>query len=395
MRNRGESCTWLGDHTRSPSSFRSRECTSTGAARRTDHTVGLVAKRMARASASTFPGAAGSVSRVVLLAPGRSGSTLLQSAFLSSCDVLTFFEPCHHGAGGGGDVLHGKCVRHIKRFLSCDLPKKNGRWDPPSIRPWLQHPYNAANTSCTRPPFASAEKMQAVCHSARLVLVKEIRLVGKLQQLAATLTRHYLQQHPRPPARSVAIVHLVRDPRPTLASQRRLHWWKFGNTSLQSKQQLAHEMARVAKHLCRGILADVTAGERLQRNEASLIRYVPVRFEELATNLAATTERLYGALGLLPVPHTTQEWIQRTLSGQCAHGDAASANNESTLEKFEYSTCRSKTAPSRGAHGRWKHDLSRLEKRAIARGCATAMARLGYGAQAQGGTTRRQDVRSL
>jgi hypothetical protein len=345
----------------------------------------------ASSSTTSIASTAAPVSRIVLLAPGRSGSTLLQSAFLASCNVLTFFEPCHHGAGSHqGDIVRGRCVQHVERFLDCNLPhSSSGRWDPPKIRTWFQHPYKAANTSCARAPFATVQEAHLACRSALVVLVKEIRLVGQLSRLAASLAAKSSPAHSdhsqtgRPwKPRTTAIVHLVRDPRATLASQRRLHWWRFGNISQQTRRQRAREMERVAKPLCRGMLADSLAGERLRKDAHSAIRYVAVSFEELTSDLSATIERIYSELGLLPTPGSTHDWIQRTLSGQCAHGDGALSDghiNASTLEKFEYSTCRSKQFPSSGRrNARWKHALSRLEKRAIVQHCAQAMARLGY-----------------
>lgn len=311
-------------------------------------------------------------SSILLLAPGRSGSTLLQSAFLSSCDVLTFFEPCRH-APGGGDVHRKRCVPQALRFLECRLPQHQSRWDPPELRGWLRHPYNDANTSCAAPaPFATVEAARLACRAAPVVLVKEIRLVGQIENIAAALQRRR-RSSSRSGARAgaTAIVHLVRDPRPMLLSQRRLGWWNFANITGRRR---AAEMERVAKRLCGGMAADADAGQRLQR--AGRIRYVPVRFEELASDLAATTARLYGALGL-PLPGSTRDWLNRTLRGQCAHGDAASANGTAGRQRFEYSTCRAR--PSLG-RPRWKKELSTREKRIIGRQCAAAMRAFGYGA---------------
>ena len=116
---------------------------------------------------------------ILLLAPGRSGSTLLQSAFLASCDVLTFFEPCRYGPSDGEALHRQRCVPHVLRFLECRLPQLRSRWDPPALRGWLQHPYNEANTSCVAAsPFAmvgDAQKVKAIgvtgaVHRAKLAV---------------------------------------------------------------------------------------------------------------------------------------------------------------------------------------------------------------------------------
>ena len=323
--------------------------------------------RRARApsmSSHSFP-----VRRAVVLAPGRSGSTLLQSVFLANCDALTFFEPCRHSPDG--DVRKDKCVAQVLRYLSCDLPQANGDWDPPAIRGWLRHPYNDANTSCVQPPLRSVAKTRLACQRVQLLLVKEIRLVGELARLAAALT------FTQPNTGSTAIIHLVRDPRPMLASQKRLRWWGFGEMTSRRRRL---EMERVAKRTCEGMVADAAVGDALQR--AGKIRYFLVRFEELTADLESTTLRLYAQLGL-PLPHTTVEWMNRTLGGHCAHGSAedASANASIADKQFEYSTCRQKRARrSREARSsaRWKHLLTMHEKRAINTHCAGAFARFGY-----------------
>ena len=301
------------------------------------------------------------------MAPGRSGSTLLQSAFLASCDVLTFFEPCFH-APGGGAVFRKRCVPQALRFIDCRLPQRKSRWDPPALRGWLKHPYNDANTTCAAPaPFATVAEAKLACNAAPVVLVKEIRLVGQMSRIAWVIERR-LQQNRTTRVSATAVVHLVRDPRPMLASQRRLGWWNFANVSGRRQN---HEMQRVARRLCTGMVADAAVGEDLQR--AGRIRYIRVRFEDLAADLAATTQRLYDALGL-PLPPSTRDWIHRTLRGQCAHGNATDANGTVGRQRFEYSTCRSKPSGQK----RWKQDLSTREQRIIGRECKDAMSAFGY-----------------
>ena len=306
------------------------------------------------------------VRRVVILAPGRSGSTLLQSAFLSHCDSLTFFEPCRHSPLG--DVRREKCVAQVLRFLDCDLPRRNGDWDPPSIRGWLRHPYNDANTTCAQPPLRSVAQTADRCRTAQLVLVKEIRLVGQLALLADAL-----QRRGRGAALSTAIVHLVRDPRAMLASQKRLHWWSLEDSL--PHRQTAHELERVAAKTCHGMIADADAGESLQR--AGRLRYIMVRFEELSSDLKATTARVYGQLGLSVAP-ATQTWLQRTMGGQCNHAHVRTTNmTTNETDTYEYSTCRTKTARRRRGL-RWKHALTAWQKSGLMRSCAGALTRFGY-----------------
>lgn len=313
--------------------------------------------------------------RVVLVAPGRSGSTLLQSAILASCDSLTFFEPCLYSRRG--DVRSAKCVAQVLRFLECRLPVSgDDMWDPPNLRGWLQHPYKDANSSCAPPPFFSVAQTKLACETARLVLVKEIRLVGQLSQLAGVLTRRQIawQRAARGMPSTTAVVHLVRDPRLVLASQRRLHWFRFQNTTAKrAKRAAAMEMRRVARRLCQGMVADARAG--LQMRHHGGVRYIPVHYEALVSNLHATTARLYGELGV-PLPRETMDWLNRTMQGHCSHS-VASGNDSASRKEYEYSTCRKadQMAPRRS---RWKSKMPTHEQRALLMECRDALGWFGY-----------------
>lgn len=293
--------------------------------------------------------------RVVVIAPGRSGSTLLQTAFLARCDALTFFEPCRHSSTGA--LRHKLCADFVARFLECDLPKDGSSWKPQPLRSWLQHPYLEANTSCTLPPFSSVAATRAACRKARLLLVKEIRLVGQLSTLAAALRRL------RGGAKGTVVLQLVRDPRPMLSSQKRLGWWSFGDGPKEGQHR---EIERVAKHTCDGMVADAKAGAALARSGEFL--FISLRFEELTRHIPATTRQLYARLGL-DLPQSTAEWLTRTVRGQCAHID-----NSSETEKYEYSTCRKMNS----RRSIWGAGLSLRERRAVTQRCAAAMQHFGY-----------------
>ena len=287
---------------------------------------------------------------VVVVAPGRSGSTLLQTIFLTACDSLTFFEPCRHIPSG--DVRKQQCADQVLRFLKCDLPSRNGKWNPPNLRGWLLHPYKEANTSCPTPPFRSLNKLAPICKAAKLVLVKEIRLVGQLSLLASTLRQGGVG--------SLTVIHLVRDPRPMLASQIKLRWWNL----LKGGRR---ELERVARRTCTGMESDAAAGAALHSRDG--LRYVPVRFEDLVANTSQVTQQLYSALEM-PVPPSTRAWLHKTLRGECVAANSS--------EQLEYATCRNTSVRRHAKRHSWKHSLSRRQKRIITQQCSGAMRRFGY-----------------
>ena len=68
-----------------------------------------------KARAAPAPSAADGAQRhIVLTAPGRSGSTLLQSFFLADCEAVTFFEPCRFTPEVGGEESL------VRERCSCD-----------------------------------------------------------------------------------------------------------------------------------------------------------------------------------------------------------------------------------------------------------------------------------
>jgi len=196
------------------------------------------------------------------------------------------------------------------------------------------------------------DKLAPSCKAAKLVLVKEIRLVGQLSLLASTLRQGGVH--------SLTVIHLVRDPRPMLASQIKLRWWNLHKGGRR-------ELERVARRTCTGMELDAAAGAALHSRDG--LRYVPVRFEDLIANTTQVTRQLYGALEM-PVPPSTEAWLHKTLRGECAAANSS--------EQFEYATCRNTSVRRRAKRHSWKHSLSHRQKRIITKQCSGAMRQFGY-----------------
>jgi hypothetical protein len=295
--------------------------------------------------------------RVVILAAGRSGSTLLQSAFLAACNTITFFEPCRHSPSG--DVRKAQCVDHVLRFLNCRMPMKRGRWDPPLIRGWMQHPYREANTSCKPPPFHSVKRTRQRCRLSPFRLVKEIRLVGELALLASALQRDAMRRS-APPA---AIIHLVRDPRALLASFKKLSWWELNKGGQDA-------FGKVAGTICRGMLLDAAAGAAL--NASGNVLYLQVRFEELVAHMPDVIDKLYTDLGW-PHSRSVDTLVSRVVRGECRQVGELGSHTPNP----EYGTCRNATV-RRLVNRRWVHELTPAEQKATERLCGDALDHFRY-----------------
>ena len=300
---------------------------------------------------------------VVIIAAGRTGSTLLQSAFLAACNAITFFEPCRHSPLG--DVRHVHCVDQVLNFINCRLPMKQDRWNPPSLRTWLQHPYRVANlTSCSAPPFYSVKRTRKRCRSSPFRVVKEIRLVGELALLASALRRDSSREAALPSA----IIHLVRDPRALLASFKKLNWWEM------QKGRLA-DFKRIARGVCSGMVADADAGAAL--NSTRGVLYLRVRFEDLVWSMREVVSNLYTNLGW-PRPQSVDKLVQRVVRGDCKHRQIGEGN---VTAMNDYDTCRNSTA-RKAVNRRWLRDLSLQEKRAAWQICGGALRRFRYATSA-------------
>ena len=139
-------------------------------------------------------------------------------------------------------------------------------------------------------PFRSVDRLAQVCSAAKLLLVKEIRLVGQLSLLASTLQKGGI--------RGLTIVHLVRDPRPMLASQIKLHWWGLQ----QGSRKMARELEALARRTCNGMESDAAAGAALHGQGD--LTYLPVRFEDLVASARLRRSPGSPALGSLQRPLT-------------------------------------------------------------------------------------------
>ena len=328
-----------------------------------------------KARAAPAPSAGGGAQRhIVLTAPGRSGSTLLQSFFLADCEAVTFFEPCRFTPEVGGEesLVRERCIAQVRRFLACDLPAAEGpagaqRWDPPELKGWLRHPYRASNASCAlNASLASVNETRRACRAAPLVLVKEIRLVGQLRALASAWPAGDAS------AAALSVVHLVRDPRSMLASQKKLGWWRLREGTPAARLK---NLEYIANRTCVGMLADADAGAELAKQRGAAA-YVRVRFEDLLADIKGAAAALSRQLGL-PVAPAAAEWLERFTQGDC---DSHTPRPGMTPEQaYQYGTCRDPVAAQRAVAGKsWKHGLNPREKRTILARCDGVLRRFGY-----------------
>ena len=178
------------------------------------------------------------------------------------------------------------------------------------------------------------------------MLVKEIRLVGQLRALASAWPAGDAS------AAALSVVHLVRDPRSMLASQKKLGWWRLREGTPAARLK---NLEYIANRTCVGMLADADAGAELAKQRGAAA-YVRVRFEDLLADIKGAAAALSRQLGL-PVAPAAAEWLERFTQGDC---DSHTPRPGMTPEQaYQYGTCRDPTAAQRAVAGKsWKHALN-------------------------------------
>ncbi|KAL1472175.1 hypothetical protein MTO96_039483 [Rhipicephalus appendiculatus] len=190
---------------------------------------------------------------------------------------------------------------------------------------------------------------RSVCYDADVVTKVCSRApvhVMKVTRLHMAHVRDWLLSNPDI-ARSVKIVHLVRDPRGILASRRVLNWCSVSKSC-------AHQ-----DRLCSELRADLDAFKDLQRTfPNSTYR---VRYEDMSLDSKKEALKLFAALGL---NYTTS--VSRFLDTHTKPRKATASN--------PYSTWRNSSAVT----FQWRTKLSYKDIMDIQQSCTDVLLRLGY-----------------
>ena len=126
--------------------------------------------------------------------------------------------------------------------------------------------------------------MQQACDESPVRVAKVIRLsMHSVQSL--------LQKDP-----SVKVVHLVRDPRGVLPSR----------GEIDPALLELHSLNRSASELCEGMLTDIHIREQLQRSHSGV--FLQLKYEDLATQPAKTSQKLFDFLGI-PFSDEMKSWV--------------------------------------------------------------------------------------
>ncbi|XP_077513834.1 carbohydrate sulfotransferase 5-like isoform X2 [Amblyomma americanum] len=284
----------------------------------------------------------GDVKIVLLVTYYRAGSSFLGELLSSGPRTFFHFEPLIMFTVGGrlrkGRERHAFEV--LDELVRCRMHKV------PLYTVWFENnvyvKYNrfladlcGGGQSCSSPPH-----MSALCSRATSQVFKFTRL--SITQVAA-----WLRRNPEV-APSVRVLHLVRDPRAMYASRQKLYWCR------------SDKSCGDAGELCAQMRADLDAFDQLV-GQMPPKRTHRIRFEDLATDAANETVRLYAKLGLDYTSSVSQYLLSHTTA------------TKEDLRRF-HSTKRN----TADVANEWMKKLPRRTVARIEEVCGDVLQRLGY-----------------
>ncbi|CAM9751780.1 unnamed protein product, partial [Ectocarpus sp. 12 AP-2014] len=265
---------------------------------------------------------------ILILAQGRSGSTMLGELFRHNEDLLYFYEPCRQRGQGVLGGLHQtssvsgpECFALIRRLLRCEFTRQDtdgisaDRAAAEASSPAVEEPTRATRDGSTKAAkrqealHVAHEAIMEACKSSRAVVVKSIRLHDGLDG-------------PEYDTSGLHVLQLVRDPRGVVNSQMGL----WNNPSKIGGNGGDVDQAQVARNSGRTLGAAVCKSYRKQLDSFQQLgpesKYLRLRYEDFTTLPKVVAELVYCRFGLGEVPATVTGWINyNTRMPACKESD--------------------------------------------------------------------------
>lgn len=243
---------------------------------------------------------------VVIVAYYRSGSSLTGSYFNANRDIMYLFEPLFNLNRGYHNVRNKEVARKIQRVLAslldCELQNITGFRLAPQFLKQSRAVTKATNCSFVKygkqtfkcdhaslkPRYLSFGNKQALrfnvtlndlCKRHNTLVLKLIR--GDIQDIEPFVGK----TDPR-----VRVIHLVRDPRGILKSQRQIDGPFFGHRSRN------HSVFKQAQELCYRMKRNLEEAERLNKANGNVV--LTVRYEDVAANADKVVRKMFNFTGV-------------------------------------------------------------------------------------------------
>ena len=242
---------------------------------------------------------------LIILSPGRSGSSFLGSFFDNSPRVMYFFEPLQAlEVKIGTENYKETCIKVIDSFMKCNFSDIGTTSLSAFSRRFHRRMSKAA---ALLPHGISNPVLSKACSTYNHTVIKI--LSGRVpNNTIQTLIELFQQQNQY----DVKLVHLVRDPRAVINSRVKLKW---------IKKRLDPSFGKNVHEICDIMLQNARFG--LQSPPPWLkSRFKLLRYEDLALNTSSVMQELYRFAGF-DWSTSVDEWIS-TLAKNTKQGRAYS-----------------------------------------------------------------------
>ena len=291
---------------------------------------------------------------LIILSPGRGGSTFLGSLFDCSPHVIYCYEPLYAVAQkmfkvnlvrGDKEPKNYKetSIKLIDSFLDCDFSDVSKATFSAFSRSDL-HRGKSKALSKKYLPRISKTSLSKACNAYNYTVIKI--LSSRVPSKTIQTFKELFQKRNR---YDVKMVHLVRDPRAVVFSRIKSVKWM--------KDHLSHGFHKNVERICDPILRNVRLG-LLYPPPWLKNRFKVIRYEDLTLNTLNTTRELYSFAGF-NWSASVDEWIR--------------ALTKNTKQRGAYTVFRNASA----AVDSWKNAPEPLV-RAVENICGALMDFLGY-----------------
>lgn len=254
---------------------------------------------------------------VFIIGQARTGSTLLGDFFNQKDDVLYFFEPLrsvevYHNISNfrlrdnsSKTLFNGKTEEFMKSILSCKYHKNQDVY----LERLDYHLFRYNSKKLSSPPFCT--KFKHVCKPVtslllnKLCLNKNLNIVVKelefrLPNADLSFIEYISQKYGK--NNRITIIHLVRDPRASFNSLKKLEWFTL-NHSIYEKREDVFITER-----CKETIKNIDF-YGVDRN----IRYKFVKFEDIAMDPVQQIKAIFDSTQIT-FDKSTEEFVKQKTS---------------------------------------------------------------------------------
>ncbi|XP_069122200.1 carbohydrate sulfotransferase 5-like [Argopecten irradians] len=179
---------------------------------------------------------------------------------------------------------------------------------------------------------------EMICNNSKHVVIKTIRMrMSSMERLLVNFPR-------------LKVIHLMRDPRGTVRSQKRYGGFTHSSNDTES-----------VENFCRTVLRDVLDREDLQRRFPN--RIMSVFYEDIAKHPITSSKELYSFLGMNYTSESEKEILHMTSSGIAEKNCGALCTNRSNSSQEAYE---------------WRHEISIGFVKKVDKVCVDLYNKVGY-----------------